>query len=69
MREEKERIVWQNQSHLVLNYLTQKEQPVKLLDLCLITDALATWCMKGKSTDLINKLKEIDKHYETTTKG
>lgn len=61
-REEKERIVWQNQSHLVLDYLKTQKGDVLLLDLCLITDALADWCMNGKSQEGIDKLKQIDKY-------
>lgn len=60
-RDDKERIVWQNQSHLVLEYLKHQKQDVKLLELVLITDVLAQWIMEGKSTELVNKLKEIDK--------
>jgi len=63
MRDDKERIVWQNQSHLVLEFLKERNEPVKLLDLVLVTDALATWIMQGKSSENINKIKEIDKYF------
>ena len=63
-RDEKERIVWQNQSHLVLNYLMYQQGNVSLLELVKITDYLALWCMNGKSQELTDSLKAIDNYYK-----
>lgn len=66
-REKDQKIIWQNQSHLALEFLKSKDKPVSLLELCLVTDALTEWCMFGKTKNVKDKLIEIDNFYKNGT--
>jgi len=68
MREEKERIVYQNQSHLVLDYFKHLGIQPTMFDLALATDVMTTFCMEGYSPEVKERFAKLDTHIKSTYK-
>lgn len=65
MRTKDESIVWQNQSHLVLNYLNNRGIKLSLLDMCRITDVMMEYALNGRDKNTINKLEAVEAYLKT----
>lgn len=66
MREKDERIVFQNQSHLMLNYFQAHNIQPTLLDLALATDLMTKFAVEGYSQDLKKRFDQFEYHLAKT---
>lgn len=59
-RTKEQSIVWQNQSHLAMNYLSSCGICPSLFELCRVTDVLMEYAMEGRTDIVVKKLEAVD---------
>lgn len=69
-REKEDRIMWQNQSHLIQKYFSDCGVCPDLWDICLATDLIVEYIKTGRSNENLKRsFENMQKYIEEKYKG